>query len=192
MENIKDKLLFFCAILIVGLLCLINFKGCNNPKIHTSSDTIKVTEHTTDTVKIPVEKIIYRTKYKPFETFVDSKKDTTRLYSDTTVFKEQGASISVIRRDSVGGVLLGSSTKIQAVIPKIIDSVKTTITITKHDSIILPPKFAIWGGLDLGGNTTSISNISPAIGLQFKNKQYFYKYNIIDKSHNVGIYFKLF
>ena len=192
MENLKDKLLFILALGILVLLCFTSLKQCNNPKIHSSTDTITVIKHSVDTIRVPVSKIVYKDKYKPVYITVDKYGDTTNIYKDTTVLKQEGAAISIIRQDSVKGVLLGSKTSILGSFPKIIDSVKVTTTITKRDTIAIPPRFSLSGGFEAGGNKSSVSSLSPFILVNIKNKSYIYKYNILDNTHDVGIAIKLF
>ena len=188
MQLTKTHLLFAAALIILTIM-LVKFNSCKNINYntHSTTDTVVVTVHTTDTIVKEVVKTKTKTNYIPTYVYVHNG-DTTNIYKDTTISDDK--LVSVYRQDSVMGKLLGSKTTIKAKTLTIRDSIKTTITITKHDSVLVPHKLALYGGLEIGGNKQTLSSISPFITLEAKNKLYTYKYNLTDNTHNIGVAIK--
>jgi hypothetical protein len=192
MKDLRDWLLIV-LFLIIGILLLL--RGCTPKPIESvlkhTRDTIRTIQ--TDTVW-PEPKII--TKYiqigKPTSSttapgvIVCNKINT---YSDSLV----DSNIVIKNIQIVQGELKNHIISYKLLIPKYITK---TINTTIYDSIITTkyrqPCFSFYGGLEIGGNTSQLSNIKPFIGTRWKTTYYTYGYNVINQTHNIGIAVNLF
>lgn len=192
-NNLKEQLLF----LVTGfLLATILFSSLKCKKNTNNQDIIHDTI-TKESVRIDtIRTIEYKNKWN---TIVKYSKDTIKLsfrdtvnlaylrvYEDSLIEKD----LAVYTKDSIYGKL--KSQKISYLLNKqeITKTIKDSIFITKailqkHDL------FNLWGGLAFGGSTTLFNSISPYIKLNIGNKDYSYKYNILQNSHEIGIGFKI-
>lgn len=92
----------------------------------------------------------------------------------------------------VNGALLEQSLNYIPKFPQYILKIDTVIVNTMATKVqTLKPPFTLDVGAEVGGNT-EMFNISPKIGFTSKKGfSYSYRYGILDKTHNVGIMYKL-
>lgn len=187
----KNKIILGLSLVIMGLLLFIKPIGCNKPEHKVSKDTLSSKTIYSDTLIIhdsfPVEKPVpYAVYLAPKDgTIVNSAGDSIRVYK-----KEYNSKyVSIEVSDSVRGELLSNRLKYTLRIPK--DCVVVTNDITVHDTIVKAPKFSLWGGLEVGGSKTTFNNASPYISATIKNKQFTYRYNLLEQTHNIGFGIKL-
>lgn len=185
--NYKDKIILGLSITIIGLLLFMKPIGCGNPKTKTSIDTVTSKSIYSDTLRITKDTIIYKDRPyavypKPINTnSISICDDSIRVYKNS--FNDKYVSIST--SDSISGKSLSKSLKYTLKIPK--DCVVVTNDITIHDSIVKSPKFSIYGGIEIGSSKTTFNNASPYISVNVKNKQFTYKYNLLESTHNIGV-----
>jgi hypothetical protein len=74
---------------------------------------------------------------------------------------------------------------------KIPIKINTTTTVTIEKPLPVTNRFSIYAGAEIGGNTTSF-NLSPFINLNIKNNNVYYRYGVLDKTHNVGVGIRIF
>lgn len=192
-SNLKEQLLFLATGFILAFILFSSLKCKKN----TNNQQVK-----SDTIVIHTEKIdtIYAVEYKDrWNTKIKYSKDTvklqakdtinlsySRIYKDSLIEKD----LAIYTIDSVYGKLKSQKISYLLKLPIITKTIKDSIEIIKT----IPQKhnlFNLWGGLAIGGSTTSFNSISPYIKLNIGNKDYSYKYNILQNSHEIGIGFKI-
>lgn len=184
--NYKDKIILGLSITIIGLLLFMKPVGYNT-KSNSSKDTATTKQVFSTTVTITKDTIIYKDRPyavypKPVSTnSISICDDSIRVYKNS--FNDKYVSINT--SDSISGKSLSKSLKYTLKIPK--DCVVVTNNITVHDSIIKAPKFSIYGGLELAGNNTVFCDLGPYVLVNYRQKQVKYHYNVINKSHNIGV-----
>ena len=73
--------------------------------------------------------------------------------------------------------------------PQYIIQTDTVIINIKQTTIRQPSDFSLNVGVEVGGNDEKF-NFSPTLGFTNKQNSYFYRYGVIDKTHNVGVVYK--
>jgi len=179
MKNFKFDFLVFLIGLLVGLFLM---RSCNGPKndlgglrkIVITKDTIwakdtiysfktKFIKGATDSFLITIDKIDSNTcKY-------------IRTYRDT--FND--SNLTIYSNDSVVGLLKSKQISYKLKVP-------LTINITKEITIDNTSTSSILGGVEVSTNM-KILGLSPFIGFTYMNKMINYKYDILNKTHNIGI-----
>ena len=178
---------------VVGVLLLL--QQCNGPKLNETPvkpDTIKVVSW--DTVNRPYEVISFK--------YIKSKPDTIRdiqpgeIDQDSLFFVRtyndslSDSNITIHTKAKTFGMLDKLDIKYRLKVPQtIIKTESTTITVTETKTV--PNKWDLYIGGEVGGSKTSF-NVSPYVGIRIKKVSYQYRYGIIDKTHNIGIGYKIF
>ena len=193
MKELKDYLIVGLGITIIVMFLM---KGCVNPfpnlEVVPEQKIIKTETHdtiftNTELVKLKtVTKFKYDTIYK-IDTFKININDLmfTRVYNDSISDSNQTI-YSMIKLD---GVLneLSVSYKMKKKPYIITNTFGEVIT----NTIVQVPKMSLYGGLEVGGNKSTF-NISPFINLNLKKKSIMYRYDILGRTHNIGVAIKIF
>jgi len=177
---------------VLGVILLL--QQCNGPKSNKTpikSDTVKVVSW--DTVKTPYKVVEFKTIYKPKPDTIrdiqpgEINQDSlffVRTYNDSLA----DSNITIFTKARTFGMLDKLDVKYRLKVPQtIIKTTSTTITETKA----VPNKWDLYIGGEIGGSKTSF-NISPYAGIRIKKVSYQYRYGIIDKTHNIGVGYKIF
>lgn len=191
-SNLKEQLLFLLTGLILGFIMFSSLKcGKHTDNQVVIHDTIEHKSIYVDTIKTLEYRDRWHLVIQPKDSIKLLPKDTSglaflRVYKDSLITKD----LSITTLDSVYGKLksqkLNYLLKKQVINKTIRDSIFITKTISqKHDL------FELWGGLYTGGTSTSFNSISPYIKLNIRNKDYSYRYNILQNSHEIGVGFKI-
>ncbi|TXG80647.1 MAG: hypothetical protein E6R13_07755 [Spirochaetes bacterium] len=193
MDKIKNYVII-ALFAVVGVLLLL--QQCNGPKSNETPvkpDTVKVVSW--DTVKTPYKVVEFKTIYKPkWDTIRDIQpgeidQDSlffVRTYNDSL----SDSNITIHTKAKTFGMLDKLDIKYRLKVPQtIIKTESTTITNTVTET--KSPKVSIFIGGEVGGSQTSF-NISPYAGISIKDVSYQYRYGIIDKTHNIGIGYRIF
>ena len=171
---------------VIGILLL--FKQCGTPR--TSTHYIKGEDSVVyDTVKVPYEVIKFKPKMYPkwdtvekVTTIYDgSLCEFKRMYKDTV----SNDSVDIFVWTKTVGLIESQQVSYAWKLPRIDKTVYRTDTLTK------PNKWDLYIGGEIGGSKTSF-NISPYVGIRIKDVSYQYRYGILDKTHNIGIGYKIF
>ena len=112
---------------------------------------------------------------------LDSIKNSVKVYKDSLVDEN----ITIYSSDLIEGRLLNKDLKYKLKIPKEIVKTVTTTTEKKVSGLFVTS--------GLGGNQEKFDNIN--LGLQFVSKKDYlvgYNYNLLGRSHNLTVGFKLF
>ena len=172
---------------VIGLLLL--FKQCGTPSTvyHYTKGEDSVVY---DTVKIPYEIVKFKGSKPKHDTLyrVDSVFDFSlcqyiREYKDTV----SNDSIDIFTFNRTIGSLDSTQVSYAWKLPRIDKTIYRTDTLSKT----VPNKWALYIGGEVGGNKTSF-NISPYAGIRIKNVSYQYRYGIVDRTHNIGVGYKIF
>lgn len=181
MEKIKN-----ITILFLGLIILVFFlRECNKtPNItETKIEEIHDTIYKRDTV-ISLKTVIkpkHDTIYK-VEHITDSLLcNYIREYNDSLIDSNQVIFYSITTTGTLDSLIL----KYKLKVPVLIENTKI---ITTKKTIIKPYALSIYTGLEVG----TASTLSFFASINNKNKNFHYKYNLTDKSHNVGIGFNIY
>lgn len=177
---------FICLLLLTLKACRGDFDGKTTP-----GDTIMVTTHTIDTIW--ATKVIHdleKSNPKPSDSSkvigpIDSSLcNYIRVYRDSTI----DSNVVIYHNDSVQGVILERHPKYRLKVPlTITHTINTEKTITIDNS----DKFSVYGGLEVGGNKTKFE-VGPYIRLNHKKLDIMYRRELIDKTHNIGLGYKIF
>jgi len=186
MEKIKS---FTITLLFIICLVLLLTKGCDNTKIVevVKTDTIKT--HTVDTFIKVITNNKYITKFKEPKKdtiIIDNTSHIVNTYEDS--LSDQNIKINVTTQ--VEGKLVTESIKYELKYPiiKIHDMVeiKTTEYITKE------PKFSMFIGGMIGGNSKELGTIAPIVGFSTNKTNVFYGFNLMNSTHNIGVSTRIF
>jgi hypothetical protein len=90
---------------------------------------------------------------------------------------------------SVNGKMLDQKINYIPRFPQYIIQTDTVIINIKQTTIRQPSDFSLNVGVEVGGNDEKF-NFSPTLGFTNKQNSYFYRYGVIDKTHNVGVVYK--
>jgi len=173
LSNIKTLVIVFLTLYIIFLQECNNKQNTYNNENNTTIDTVytRVVDsiYVLDTIYLSTSTISIDTIYV--------NNDTLRRYENEVEDEMlQGTIIS-----HVDGALVNQDFQYVAKFPKYIhtiDTVRITNTV---------PYIRIWIGGDLGGNKTTF-NVSPIMGwTNRKGNSYYYRYNLIYKTHNIGL-----
>jgi hypothetical protein len=188
MEKFKNYLV---GVLMVVITILLLKSGCSKPekeiveveKLSIRIDTIKEKEVL---VKFkPILKPIHDTLYI-LDTFTQ-KVDLNSLvfnreYNDSLV----DSNITLYSKVKVIGILDGMDLSYKL---KPITIVKT-ISKIEVKNVVKPPNFSVFAGVELGGNATAF-NVSPYINVNSKEYNYMYRFDLVNKTHNLGVGYRI-
>ncbi len=188
MDKIKNYTIIILFI-IIGILLLLRGCGDNIPKntvIVKDSLVIRV-----DTV-FPLPVTITKVINKPYIVYKEHSNDTTDLsfakFIVTTKDSLIDSNIAITSINRIQGKPLDLALSYRLKVPK---TITKTIEITKTNLKYRQPCYSVFGGMRLGGSTTSLA-ISPFLALR-KDKTYFdISYDVIGKSYNLGVGINLF
>ena len=187
-------------IVIVGLVLYILFLqqcGDNNGSIVESevttvqTDTIYKTR--IDTVKFieTVERIVEVEIVKPVKVEIeDDVWDELNINEYNNPYSDSLIDGTIYTK--VNGLLLDQKLNYTPKFPQYILKIDTIMVSTIATTVqTLKPPFTLDVGAEVGGNP-EMFNISPKVGFTSRNGfSYSYRYGILDKTHNVGIMYKL-
>ncbi len=192
MDKLKN-LTIAALFLIIGILLLL--QQCT-PKI--KDNAVEVKYDTIRTIQIdtlyPPAKIV--TKYInigiPIKSIKSSEStlcNTLNTYRDSLV----DSNITITNHLIALGELKSNEITYQLHVPlritkTITKEITNTITETKYGL----SHYSTFGGLQIGGNQNSLSNIQPFIGIRYKKEYFTYGYNIVNSTHNIGFAINLF
>lgn len=193
MDKIKNYTILGLFVLVVFLLLL---RQCS-PKevIKEVKTTDTITTIRIDTI-VPSPKIVT----KIIKKFIPIKIDTLHENIDgidhinlkkTFIDSLIDSNLVIKWKDEIKGEFINKEISYKLFVPKYITKTITN-TITKTDTVFKPYKFSIIGGLEIGGNETSFATIKPFIGVNIKKLNLLYGYNLLNKTHNVGVGYTLY
>lgn len=164
---------------IIGLVLYIIFlQECNDNSSNNSGDNNKVDTIYSRTIdSIFIKDTLYLTSRIVHHDTVYINNDTVSVYTN----KVEDEMLSGEITSYIDGTLVDQDFKYVAKFPQYIRT-SDTIRITKTKSYT-----RVWLGGELGGNIDRF-NISPVVGwTNKKGNAYYYRYGIVDKTHNIGI-----
>ena len=186
-------------LIIIGLLIYILFlQKCGNNNqfeivaeittVHT--DTLIVTH--IDTLKFvdTIQRIITVRIEEPIKIIVeDDVWDELNINEYTNTFSDSLIDGNIWTK--VDGTVLDQKFEYNPKFPKYIFQVDTIIVNTLKNTVqTIRPALSLNVGAEVGGNLTEF-NLSPIIGFNSNNGfSYFYKYGIMNKSHNIGLTYR--
>ena len=178
MIQLKNISLKTYVIILLGVYIMF-LQECNN------NNNIKNYENTnkTDTVFTRVVDSIYVLDTIYLSTSTISI-DTVYIGNDTLRRYENEVEDEMLKGtiiSDVDGTLVNQNFQYVAKFPQYIRTIDTVRITNKI------PYISLWVGGDLGGNSTTF-NASPIMGwTNRKGNSYYYRYNLIDKTHNIGL-----
>jgi len=192
-----DKIKNYVIIALFAVLGVVLLLGqCNSPKSIETPVKQKIVEVVRwDTAKVPYKVTELKTIEKPmWDTIRDIlpgeiNQDSiffVRTYNDSLT----DSNLTIFTKAKTFGMLDRLDVKYRLKVPQIITKTVST-TITNTETKTVPNKWDLYIGGEIGGSKTSF-NISPYAGIRIKKVSYQYRYGIIDKTHNVGIGYRIF
>lgn len=180
---------FLYGIIIVLFILLLIDKGCQKPnkpfnQIETYIDTIRTSDtiwakdtiYKFKTVRLPkaTDSIFIHDTIKINKFLVDYVDCSyLRIYNDSA----WDENLTIYYVDTIFGILFSKNLSYKLKVPVIINN---NITINKKS------KFSLYTGIEIGGNKQTF-NLSPYILANYKRNQYFYRYDLMNKTHNLGL-----
>lgn len=169
-------------IVLIGLfLYIINSEGCR-----TNTDDIVITE--TDTIRTTfvdtvlfIDTIVHTVVVTVNDPLVinDSVKEYTNEFTDSL--------LTGLVWTQVAGNMLNQKIDYTPKFPQYIFQIDTVIINTNQTITRPESRFSLNVGMEVGGNKDEF-NFSPVLGFSNKDRNsYFYRYGIIDKTHNIGL-----
>ncbi len=188
METIKNYLVLVLTIIIIVLLL---FKSCNNPLPNLNQEPTTI--YKSDTVFSTDTLIKFKSIIKPKHDTIYKIDSIDNIDLDTLFYvREYNDSLA----DS--NITIYSKTKVIGILDKLDISYKNkkhpiliTNNITTIKTEYKPNKLQIYSGLSLGGNKTSFL-VSPFINVNVNKLTIQGSYELINKSYNVGVGWKIF
>ena len=183
----NNKILY--VIIIILFILLLIDKSCRKPnksfkQIETYIDTIK----TTDTIWAKDTIYKFKTIRQPKATDSIFVHDTMLIkqlipdYVDCTYLRVYNDSawdenIILYYTDTIFGILFSKNMSYKLKVPLIINN--NTIINKKS-------KFSLYTGIEAGGNKQTF-NLSPYVLINHKKNQYFIRYDLVNKTTNIGL-----
>jgi hypothetical protein len=194
-----DKIKNWIIIALFGIVGILLFLSqCSTKKVVTTSKP-EITEHTVYQIKVFRDTIFkHDTITKHIIVYNKSNLDgvVVEQHNDTTLITRELAdsNMTAVFKTKLKGDLIDQTFDYKLKIPtKII--IRIDSTITKTDSVFIrskeQSKFGLYVGGLVGGNATQF-NFGPYLQIAYKRVSYMYDYDLINKTHNIGIGFKLF
>ena len=165
-------------ILIIAVLRECGRVGPSEPKVFTRY----VYDSSVRAVPLPLPAVLKSTVYKPVPKDVDTAKILREHFSERTyVARIDDGRIRATIVDTVyKNTLVGRSFNYQWLQP------------VKQETTIINRRGGLYVGMQAGGRLDSVTNISPSVLLVTKRRgAYSVSYNVLDKSFQVGAYWKL-
>lgn len=188
MDKIKNYTII-ALFAIIGVLLLL--KQCGNTKV-IEKPIIKESEvikYHIDTVKIH-DTIIHKDILFSYRNIHDTI-FISKLKGDTLLFSRRFEDSCLILNAKVRfeGKLIDGKFDYKLKVPREI-IVHRDSTITLLPEPLKQPKIALYVGGVVGGNANRF-NFGPYLGLSYKNANYMYQYDMINKTHNIGVGIKI-
>lgn len=192
MDRFKNYTII-CLFAIIAVLLLLRqcgdggtsngtiIKGTHVSDTLTVHDTIRAVDTIITTKWLKSPKIIQETPIS----IIDTSLFKNRTYADSVEDDNQ----TLYYTAKVVGRLDSMKMDYKLKIPLIINNT-TTINTLRVDTLIRPSKWSLYAGAEVGGNATQF-NASPYVTLNVKKATVTYRYGLLDKSHSVGIGFRL-
>jgi len=165
--------------IIVLVLYIIFLQECNDKQVETdvksSSGIDTVFSRTIDSIYV-LDTIYLTTRTVSVDTvFINN--DTLGLFKNEV----EDELIKGVISSYVDGVLVEQTFDYTAKFPQYIHTIDTIKLIDRR------PYIRFWAGGELGGNYNTF-NVSPIVGwTNRKGNSYYYRYGLIDKTHNIGL-----
>ena len=165
--------------IIILVLYIIFLQECNEKQNNTGNevnqDIDTVFTRTIDSIYV-LDTIYLTTRSVSYDT-VYINNDTLGCYENEVEDELIKATITTY----VDGVLVDQDFQYTAKFPQYIHTIDT-VRITERK-----PYTRIWLGGDIGGNNKAF-NVAPIVGwTNKKGNSYYYRYGLIDKTHNIGL-----
>ena len=175
-------------IIILGMFLYILFlQDCSKDNIINEVTTIETdTTRITfvDTIKF-VDTVLHKIYIKIQRPVIvnDSIKEYTNKFTDSLLTGSIWTQLT--------GKLLDQKINYTPKFPQYIIQTDTIIINTNQTTIRQPSNFSLNLGLEVGGNT-DVFNFSPILGLtNNRGTSYSYRYGVLDKTHNIGLMYKI-
>lgn len=165
------------------IIILVFEKQCERIELEQSEKQVKNTyDNNLYAVFFPVPAVLKSTVYKPVPKDVDTAKILREHFSERTyVARIDDGRIRATIVDTVyKNTLVGRSFNYQWLQP------------VKQETTVVNRRGGLYVGMQAGGRLDSVTNISPSVLLVTKRRgAYSASYNVLDKSFQVGAYWKL-
>jgi hypothetical protein len=180
LDIMKDSRIWIIFLIGLFLYCINSGDRLNNDVVVIETDTTRVTW--VDTIYF-VDTIIHKLYIKINTPVIinDSTKEYVNDFSDSLLTGSVWT--------SVNGKMLDQKINYIPRFPQYIIQTDTVIINIKQTTIRQPSDFSLNVGVEVGGNDEKF-NFSPTLGFTNKQNSYFYRYGVIDKTHNVGVVYK--
>jgi hypothetical protein len=183
MKNLDPKYL-----VILGLFLYVLFlQNCSDQR--TNDEVVTVTTDTLRTTFVDtvlfIDTVVHTMVITINDPLIvnDSVKEYTNDFTDSLLIGSVWTQVE--------GSMLNQKIDYTPKFPQYIFQIDTVIINTNQTTIRQESKFSLDIGIEVGGNTNEF-NFSPILGFSNKNQNsYFYRYGLIDKTHNVGIMYKI-
>lgn len=183
MDKLKNITIFILFIVIGILLTLRQCESKPEPNVFTKT-IIKI-----DTVQRPYKVISFKTRYYP-------KWDTARLTdtiwnADLCNFERDytdsfpDSNITIFSNITTVGLLKSNKVSYRLKVPLIIKE-----THEYHDTKTVPNKWDLYINGGLGGNVHTLG-LNLGATFRYKKVTYGYFYNIVDKTHNIELGYRI-
>ncbi len=188
MERLKNWLII-SLFGVIGLLLMLRQCGPSNPEKVSyikGKDSVVYRFIPRPYKVVEFEKV----PYPKWDTaYIDTNKslpnidpNIVRVYNDSTI----DDSISIYHNIKVLGMIQEQKFSYRLKTP--LATIKETY---RTDTLIKSPKFSIYTGMGVEGNSSSL-NLSPFIGVNYKRAYVGYEYGILNKTHGIKVGIKLF
>ena len=183
--------------MILSLLLILD-KSCKKPTSIFRTETYVDTIRTSDTIwaKDTIRKLVYLNRPKAkdsvfiHDTIVKEILKSVytepcsylRIYQDSVSDKN----VTFFYHDTVYGVLLSREISYRLKVPLIINNTETITKTTQQNK-------RLYVGFETGFNKKiNYFELTPQIAVNLKRRTYIYGYDLINKTHKIGIHFQLF
>lgn len=165
-------------ILIIAVLRDCGRVGPSEPTVFTRY----IYDSSVRAVPLPIPAVLKNTVYKTVPKDVDTAKILRDHFSERTFASkiDDGRIRATIVDTVYKNTLIGRSFSYQSLLP------------VKQETTIVNRRGGLYVGMQAGGRLDSVTNISPSVLLVTKRRgAYSVSYNLLDKSFQVGAYWKL-
>lgn len=186
----KDRKNILILALFVTIGILLGLRQCSPNKIEDNALNQRKDTSWVDTIKVLYKVVEFKPKYYPkwdsvtkIDTlFMGSPCDFVRFYNDSL----SDSNLTIYSDQEVIGLIKESKTSYKLKVPIYIKETREI-----HDTKFKPNKFDLFANSSIGGNKQQF-NFSVGGALRFKKVYYGYNYELINKTHNITIGYKLF
>jgi len=177
--NVLKKLQVKTLTIIVLICYIIFLQECNDKQnetsVKSSTGIDTVFTRTVDSIYVLDTIYLSTTNISIDTVFIDN--DTLGLFKNEV----EDELIKGVISSYVDGVLVEQTFDYTAKFPKYIHTIDTVKLIDRR------PYIRFWAGGELGGSSNTF-NVSPIVGwTNRKGNSYYYRYGLIDKTHNIGL-----